>query len=105
MDNQDLTVVGAGLFGAVVTYGASKAGKRVLVVDRRPHVGGNCYTENVDGINSHTYGAHIFRTSRKEIWDYIHQFAEFNHFVNSPIALYHDKVYNMPFNLNTFNRI
>ena len=105
MDNKDLTVVGAGLFGAVVAYEACKIGKRVLVVDRRSHIGGNCYTENVDGVNVHRYGAHIFRTSRKDVWDYIRQFAEFNHFVNSPIALYHGKIYNMPFNMNTFNRI
>ena len=101
----DLTIVGAGLFGAVVAHEMRERGGRVLLVDRRPHIGGNCYTENVDGINVHSYGAHIFRTSRREIWDYIRQFAEFNHFVNSPIALYHGKVYNMPFNMNTFNRI
>lgn len=105
MSNHDLTVVGAGLFGAVVAHEVSEAGKRVLVVDRRSHIGGNCYTENVDGINVHSYGAHIFRTSRKDVWDYIRQFAEVNHYVNSPIALYHGKIYNMPFNMNTFNRI
>lgn len=105
MSNHDLTVVGAGLFGAVVAHEACKAGKRVLVVDRRSHIGGNCYTEDVDGINVHRYGAHIFRTSRKDVWDYIRHFAEFNHFVNSPIAVYHGKIYNMPFNMNTFNRI
>lgn len=101
----DYLVVGAGLFGSVFAHEMRKRGKRVLVVDRRRHIGGNCYTEDVDGINVHMYGAHIFRTSRKGIWDYIRQFAEFNHFVNSPIANYHGKLYNMPFNMNTFNRI
>lgn len=101
----DYLVVGTGLFGAVFAYEMSKRGKRILVIDRRKHIGGNCYTENIDGINVHTYGAHIFRTSRKDIWDYVRQFAEFNHFVNSPIANYHGKIYNMPFNMNTFNRI
>lgn len=101
----DYLIVGAGLYGAVFAHEMAKAGKRVLVVDRRRHIGGNCYTENIDGINVHKYGAHIFRTSSKEVWDYIRQFAEFNHFVNSPIANYHGKLYNMPFNMNTFNRI
>lgn len=101
----DYLIVGAGLFGAVVAHELKKRGKSVLVVDRRKHIGGNCYTENVDGINVHTYGAHIFRTSRKEIWDYVRQFAEFNHFVNSPIAQYHGKLYNLPFNMNTFYQI
>lgn len=101
----DYLIVGAGLYGSVVAYELTRRGKRVLVVDRRSHIGGNCYTENIDGINVHTYGAHIFRTSRKDIWDYVRQFAEFNHFVNSPIADYHGKIYNLPFNMNTFNRI
>jgi len=101
----DYLIVGAGLYGAVVAYEMTRRGKRVLVVDRREHIGGNCYTENVDGINVHKYGAHIFRTSRKDIWDYINQFAEFNHFINSPIANFHGKIYNLPFNMNTFNRI
>lgn len=101
----DFVIVGAGLYGAVVAHSLSKHGKRVVVLERRSHIGGNCYTKNVDGINVHEYGAHIFRTSRKHIWDYICQFADFNHFVNSPIALYHGSVYNMPFNMNTFNRI
>ena len=101
----DVVISGAGLFGAIVAYEARKRGKTVLVVDRRTHIGGNCWTRNIDGINVHEYGAHIFRTSRKDIWDYIRQFAEFNHFVNSPIAFYHGKVYNLPFNMNTFNRI
>lgn len=101
----DYLVVGAGLFGAVFAHEKAKRGKKVLVVDRRNHIGGNCFTENIEGINVHTYGAHIFRTSRKDIWDYIRQFAEFNHFVNSPIANYRGKIYNLPFNMNTFNRI
>lgn len=103
--NYDYLIVGAGLFGSVFAHEMRKRGKHVLVVDRRKHIGGNCYTEEIDGINVHKYGAHIFRTSRKDIWDYIRQFAEFNHFVNSPIANYHGKLYNMPFNMNTFNRI
>lgn len=98
-------VVGAGLYGATVAHELIKSGNKVLVLERRPHIGGNCYTENIDGINVHKYGAHIFRTSRKDIWDYIRQYAEFNHFINSPIAKYHGNVYNMPFNMNTFNRI
>ena len=101
----DLLIVGAGLYGSVVAHELAKCGMRILVVDRRKHIGGNCYTESVNGINVHAYGAHIFRTSRKDIWSYIQQFAEFNHFVNSPIARYKDRVYNMPFNMNTFNRI
>lgn len=101
----DLIVVGAGLYGAVVAHEVSRRGKKVLVLDRRNHLGGNCYTKNVDGINVHVYGAHIFRTSRKGIWEYINRFAEFNHFVNSPIANYKGRIYNMPFNMNTFNRI
>lgn len=103
--NYDYLVVGAGLFGAVFAREMTEAGRKVLVVDRRRHIGGNCYTESIDGINVHLYGAHIFRTSRRDIWDYICRFAEMNHFVNSPIANYHGKIYNLPFNMNTFNRI
>lgn len=101
----DFLIIGSGLFGSVVAHEMYRRGKSVLILDRRSHIGGNCYTKEIDGINVHEYGAHIFRTSRKDIWDYIRQFAEFNHFVNSPIALYHGKVYNMPFNMNTFNRM
>ena len=101
----DIVVIGSGLFGAVVAHEAQKCGKRVLVVEKRGHVGGNCFSENVDGINVHTYGAHIFRTARRDVWDYVRQFAEFNHFVNAPVANYHGQMYNMPFNMNTFNRI
>lgn len=103
--NYDYLIVGAGFFGAVVARELCDRGKAVLVVDKRKHIGGNCYTENIDGINVHSYGAHIFRTSRKDIWDYVRRFAEFNHFVNSPVAKYHGTLYNMPFNMNTFNRI
>lgn len=105
MTKYDYLVVGAGLFGSVFAYEMVKREKKVLVVDKRNHIAGNCYTENIEGINVHKYGAHIFRTSRRDIWDYVQQFAEFNHFVNSPIANYHGKIYNMPFNMNTFNRI
>ena len=101
----DYLVVGAGLYGSVFAHEMAKRGKKVLVVDRRPHVGGNCYTESVEGINVHKYGAHIFRTSRKDVWDYVWQFAEFNRFTNSPIADYHGKLYNLPFNMNTFYQI
>ena len=78
---------------------------KVTVIDRRQHIGGNCYTRNEDGINVHVYGAHIFRTSRRDIWDYVRSFADFNHYVNSPIAMYHGKLYNLPFNMNTFHQI
>jgi len=101
----DYLVVGAGLFGAVFAHEAHKRGKSVLVIDRRSHIGGNVYTENVDGINVHKYGAHIFHTSNKEVWDYIQQFAEFNRYTNSPVARYKDELYNLPFNMNTFSQM
>lgn len=101
----DYLIVGSGLFGAVFAYEAKKRGKTCLVLEKRDHIGGNCYTENWNGINVHKYGAHIFRTNKKEIWEYIQQFAEFNHFVNSPIANYHGRILNMPFNMNTFSRM
>lgn len=101
----DFIIVGSGLFGSVVAYEMRRRGKKVLVIDRRKHIGGNCWTRDVDSVNVYEYGAHIFRTSRKDIWDYIRQFADFNHFVNSPIARYHGRIYNMPFNMNTFSRI
>ena len=101
----DYLVVGAGLFGAVFTYEAKKRGKSVLVIDRRDHIAGNVYTENVHGINVHRYGAHIFHTSNKEVWDYVNQFAEFNNYINSPIAIYKDELYNLPFNMNTFSKL
>lgn len=101
----DYLIVGAGLYGAVFAYEATKAGKRCLVLERREHIGGNCYTEDWDGIQVHTYGAHIFRTSSQAVWEYICQFARFNHFVNSPIANYKGQILNMPFNMNTFSRM
>ena len=104
-DKFDYLVVGAGLYGAVFASEARKYGKKVLVIDRRDHVGGNVYTERVEGINVHRYGAHIFHTSDKKIWEYVNQFAEFNNYINAPIARYHDEVYNLPFNMNTFSRM
>lgn len=101
----DYLVVGAGLFGAVFAHEAIKRGKKVLVIDKRNHVAGNVYTKNVGGINVHKYGAHIFHTSNKEVWDYVQQFAEFNRYTNSPIACYKDELYNLPFNMNTFSRM
>lgn len=101
----DYLVVGAGLFGSIFAYEAKKRGKKCLVVDKRNHIGGNVYTKEIEGINVHQYGAHIFHTSNKLVWDYIQQFAEFNRFTNSPVAFYKDEVYNMPFNMNTFSRL
>ncbi|MCR4736067.1 MAG: UDP-galactopyranose mutase, partial [Treponema sp.] len=101
----DYLIVGSGLFGSVFAYEAGKKGKKCLVIDKRPHMGGNIYTENIEGINVHKYGAHIFHTSDKKIWDYVNQFAEFNRYTNSPIARYKDEVYNLPFNMNTFNKL
>lgn len=101
----DYLIVGAGLFGAVFAYEAQKAGKKCLVIDKREHIAGNIYCENVEGINVHKYGAHIFHTCNKEVWDYINQFAEFNHYINSPVAAYKDETYNLPFNMNTFSRL
>lgn len=101
----DYLIVGSGLFGSIFAYEANKRGKKCLVVDKRNHIGGNIYTKEVDGINVHQYGAHIFHTSNKKVWDYIQQFAEFNRYTNSPVAFYKDEVYNMPFNMNTFSRL
>lgn len=98
-------IVGSGLFGSIFAYEANKRGKKCLVIDKREHIGGNIYTEKIEGINVHKYGAHIFHTSNKEIWNYINQFAEFNRYTNSPIARYKDELYNMPFNMNTFNKL
>ena len=95
MKKYDYLIVGAGLFGAVFAHEASRRGKTCLVIDKKNHIGGNIYTEEVEGIQVHRYGAHIFHTSRKQVWDYINQFAEFNHFVNSPIAIYKDELYNL----------
>jgi UDP-galactopyranose mutase len=101
----DYLIVGAGLFGAVFAYEATKAGKKCLVIDRRDHIAGNIYTEEMEGINVHKYGAHIFHTSDKKIWDYVNQFAEFNNYINSPVAVYKDELYNLPFNMNTFSKM
>ena len=98
----DFLLVGSGLFGAVVANELKKRGKKIAVIEKRNHIGGNCYTEEIDGIQVHRYGAHIFRTSKKYIWDYVQQFAEFNNFINSPVANYRGKLYNLPFNMNTF---
>jgi UDP-galactopyranose mutase len=105
MEKYDYLVVGSGLYGAIFAYEANKKGKSVLVIDKRSHIGGNIYSECVDGINVHKYGAHIFHTSNKEVWDYINQFAEFNRYTNSPVARYKNELYNLPFNMNTFNKL
>lgn len=101
----DYLIVGSGLFGSVFAHEAAKRGKSCLVLERRAHIAGNIYTENVHGINVHRYGAHIFHTSDKRIWSYINQFAEFNNYINSPVAIYGDELYNMPFNMNTFSKM
>ena len=101
----DYLIVGAGLFGSVFAHEATARGKRCLVIDRRSHIAGNIYTENVEGINVHRYGAHIFHTSNKEVWEYMCRFAEFNNYINSPVAAYKDETYNLPFNMNTFSRM
>lgn len=101
----DYLIVGSGLFGSVFAYEANKRGKKCLVIDKRDHIGGNVYTEKVEGITFHKYGAHIFHTNSKQIWDYVNQFAEFNRYTNSPVARYKDEVYNLPFNMNTFNKL
>ena len=101
----DYLIVGSGLFGAVFAYEAKKRGKECLVIERRDHIAGNIYCENVHGINVHKYGAHIFHTSNRAVWDYINQFAEFNNYINSPVAIYKDELYNLPFNMNTFSKM
>lgn len=101
----DYLVVGAGLYGAVFAYEAKKKGKTCLVIDKRDHIAGNIYCENVSGINVHKYGAHIFHTSDKKIWEYVNQFAEFNNYINSPVARYKNELYNLPFNMNTFSKM
>ena len=102
MKQYDYLIVGAGLFGAVFAWKAKQAGKKCLVIDVRPHIAGNIYTEKVEGIDVHRYGAHIFHTNNEEVWKFINQFGEFNNFVNSPVANYEGKLYNLPFNMNTF---
>ena len=101
----DYLVVGAGLYGAVFAYEAKKKGKTCFVIDKRDHIAGNIYCENIHDINVHKYGAHIFHTSDKKIWDYVNQFAEFNNYINSPIARYKNELYNLPFNMNTFSKM
>ncbi len=101
----DYLIVGAGLFGAVFAREAADRGKKCLVIDKRDHIGGNIYTKEIEGINVHMYGAHIFHTSNKKVWDYVNRFATFNRYTNSPIAYYKGEVYNMPFNMNTFSRL
>ena len=101
----DYLVVGAGLFGATFAYEAKKRNKKCLVIDKRDHIAGNVYTKEESGINVHVYGAHIFHTSDKKIWEYINQFAEFNNYINSPVAVYKDELYNLPFNMNTFSKM
>lgn len=101
----DYLIVGAGLYGAVFAHEALKRGKKCLVIERRNHIAGNIYCEEIDGIQVHVYGAHIFHTSNPQIWEYINQFAEFNNYINSPIAIYKDELYNMPFNMNTFSKM
>ena len=105
MSQYDYLIVGAGLTGVVFAHEAKKAGKKCLVIDKRDHVAGNVYTEQVNGINVHKYGAHIFHTSDRRVWDYVNQFAEFNNYVNSPVANYHGEMYNLPFNMNTFSKM
>ena len=105
MYQYDYLVVGSGLFGSVFTYHALKKGKKVLVIDKRPHVGGNVFTETIEGITVHRYGAHVFHTSDKEVWDFVCRFAEFNNFVNCPVANYKGQLYNLPFNMNTFSKL
>lgn len=103
--NYDYLIVGSGLFGAVAAYELNKRGYKVLVVEKRPNIAGNIYTEEIEGIQVHKYGPHIFHTSNKETWDYINQFAKFNSYINMPIAYYKGKYYNLPFNMNTFHQI
>lgn len=105
MSKYDYLIVGAGLFGATFAYEAAKRGKRVKVIEKRDHIAGNIYTKEVDGIQVHQYGAHIFHTSNKSIWNYINQFAEFNRYTNSPVANYKGQMYNLPFNMNTFHEM
>ena len=101
----DYLIVGAGFFGAVFAHEAVAHRKRCLILDRRPHIAGNAYTEEISGIQVHRYGAHIFHTNNRKVWEYVNQFADFNRYINSPVAFYHDEVYNLPFNMNTFSRM
>lgn len=101
----DYLIVGSGLFGSIFAYEATRKGKKCLVIDKREHIGGNIYTKEIENINVHKYGAHIFHTSDKNLWEYINKFAEFNRYTNSPIAIYKGELYNLPFNMNTFNKL
>ena len=101
----DYLIAGAGLFGAVFAHEMTKRGKKCLVIDKRNHIAGNIYTREQNGIQVHQYGAHIFHTSNRKVWEYVNQFAEFNHYINSPIAIYHGELYNLPFNMNTFSKL
>ena len=103
--NYNYLIVGSGLYGATIAQQAKKAGKSVLVIDKRPNIGGNIYTEKIEGINVHKYGAHIFHTNNKEVWDYVTSFVDFNRFTNSPVANYKGELYSMPFNMYTFNKM
>lgn len=105
MNHYDYLIVGSGLYGATFAYKARKAGKKCLVIDKRPHLGGNIYCENIEGINVHKYGAHIFHTNNKEVWDFVNSIVEFNRYTNSPVANYNGDLYNLPFNMNTFSRL
>lgn len=105
MQEYDYLIVGAGLFGATIAYRARKQGKKVLVIDKRDHIAGNVYTEKIEGINVHKYGAHIFHTDYKDVWDFVNSFVEFNRYTNSPVARIGNEIYNMPFNMNTFAKI
>ena len=105
MKKYDYLIVGTGLFGSVFAYEMTKRGRKCLAIDKRDHIAGNIYTKEMEGIEVHQYGAHIFHTSNKEIWDYMQQFATFNHYINAPIAVYQNEVYNLPFNMNTFQKL
>ena len=105
MKHYDYLIVGSGLFGATFAYRAKQAGKRCLVIEKRPHLGGNVYCEQIEGINVHKYGAHIFHTNNKQVWEFVNSIVEFNRYTNSPVANYKGELYNLPFNMNTFNRM
>ena len=105
MQKYDYLIVGSGLYGATFAYRAKQMGKKCLVIDKRPHLGGNVYCENIEGINVHKYGAHIFHTSNKEVWDFVNSIVEFNRYTNCPVANYKGELYNLPFNMNTFSHL
>ena len=105
MAKYDYLIIGSGLYGATFAYRATKAGKKCLVIDKRPHLGGNLFCEDIEGINVHKYGAHIFHTSNRRVWNFVNGFAQFNRYTNSPVANFHGKLFNLPFNMNTFYQI